>query len=231
MPAGSSVRTLDTAFAEMTAATERLTWDQTQLSTREKVLLSILADVCDQALGRPFARHVEAGLSNGLTTSDIRELLRCVAFETGYHKALAAFERLDELEGVLGAAPHGSEAVDGGEAENAAANNSAAAGPPAPVRASWYDVDPVLGDFLVLQSGIIGKTVRLSLRERAFCAILVDVLCQTLAETFATHVGRALSGGADPEDIRSVIRFSTQFGVTRAWNAFRALDRLSAERA
>ncbi|WP_328451241.1 carboxymuconolactone decarboxylase family protein [Amycolatopsis sp. NBC_00438] len=61
-------------------------------------------------------------------------------------------------------------------------------------------------------------------RERGLVSLSVDVHYQTLAETFRIHVGRARRGGATPEDVRAAVRFLAQFGVTRAWCAWEALN-------
>jgi alkylhydroperoxidase/carboxymuconolactone decarboxylase family protein YurZ len=69
----------------------------------------------------------------------------------------------------------------------------------------------------------------LSVRERAFATITVDVLYQTLDESFRVHATRALSAGATPDDLRAVLRFAAQFGMTKAWRGLRALNALLAE--
>ena len=61
-------------------------------------------------------------------------------------------------------------------------------------------------------------------RERGFVSMSIDVHYQTLDETFETHIGRAVRGGAGPEDLRAVLRFLAQFGVTRAWQGWKVLN-------
>ncbi len=73
-----------------------------------------------------------------------------------------------------------------------------------------------------LQSRMRAGMHRLSVRERAFGTITVDVLYQTLAESFEVHVSRALRAGATQD----VVRFAAAFGMTRAWRAMRVLDGL-----
>jgi alkylhydroperoxidase/carboxymuconolactone decarboxylase family protein YurZ len=58
----------------------------------------------------------------------------------------------------------------------------------------------------------------------------VDVLYQTLQESFRAHVGRALGAGAKPEEIRAAVRATATFGMTRTWRALNVLDALLAER-
>ncbi|MGW6500658.1 carboxymuconolactone decarboxylase family protein [Nonomuraea angiospora] len=52
---------------------------------------------------------------------------------------------------------------------------------------------------------------------------------QTLEESFRVHVTRALKAGATPEEARAVVRFSAQFGLTKAWRGMRALNDLFTE--
>jgi alkylhydroperoxidase/carboxymuconolactone decarboxylase family protein YurZ len=224
LPSNDRVGLLDPLFSRLHAATERHVWDPPQLTTREKVFVCVVADVCNQTLGLPFELHVTTGLRNGMTTGDIRDLLSCVAFETGYPAALAAFERLALLEQSADLPP-------GATAEPTGAGADPPVQPPAAVRAIWREVDEGLGEFLELQSRMVGRLDRLSVRERSFAAMTCDVLYQTLTETFRVHIGRALGAGARPDDIRALVRFATQFGVAKAWNAFRALDRHLADPA
>jgi len=47
----------------------------------------------------------------------------------------------------------------------------------------------------------------LSIRERAFTSISVDVHYQTLDESFRIHISRALGAGTSHDDVRAVLRF------------------------
>ena len=217
---------LDPDFDRLLAATERHAWDIPRLTDREKVLLTVVADVCNQTLGSPFAQHVAAGEKHGVYPDDFRALLRLVAFEAGYPAALAAYDRLAEVERELGLPATGP---DGGGREAAA--TAPVSPPPAAARASWHEVDSGYGEYLDLQSGMLREMTGLSVRERAFGAITCDVLYQTLEETLRIHTGRALGAGAEPDDVRAAVLFTAQFGVTRTWNAFRALNRHLAELA
>ena len=87
---------------------------------------------------------------------------------------------------------------------------------PASVRGAVHGLDGHLGSHMDLQSRMRAGMERLSVRERAFATITVDVLYQTLDESLRVHVTRALGTGATPEDVRAVVRFSAQFGMTKA---------------
>src|SRR5262245_39593707 len=118
----------DPEFTRLLDLTERHAAGIPRLTAREKVFLTVVADVCDQTLGLPFARHVAAGQRDGVSVADLRILLRFVAFESGYHAALAAHERLAEIERELGLPATGP---------TPAAEDAAPVAPPAQVRALW----------------------------------------------------------------------------------------------
>lgn len=63
----------------------------------------------------------------------------------------------------------------------------------------------------------------LSPRERAFACVAADVLNQTLDDSFAWHVDMALAAGASDEQIRAVFLLVAEYGLAKAWRAFRAL--------
>ncbi|MEQ4716806.1 carboxymuconolactone decarboxylase family protein [Nonomuraea sp. B19D2] len=219
----NQVKALDPVFAEMSAATDRLLWEEIpELTTREKVLLCLTADVCQQTLGLPFQQHVARAVDCGLSADDLRELLRFVAYDSGYPAALAALTRLIELE-----REHAVPAPTGqGHEVNA---NGSGSPLPEPMRQAVAALDAPFGIYMDLQSRMRADMRLLSVRERAFITMTVDVLFQTLQESFRAHLTRALGAGATPEEARAVVRFSAQFGMTKAWRAMHVLDALLTE--
>lgn len=222
-PSDSQLKALDPVFAEMSAATDRLLWDELpELSTREKILLSLVADVCEQTLGLPFETHVAMAREHGLSADELRELLRFIAYDSGYPAALAALARLTEIEqqmGLTGPTGHGHEVnADGLESPI-----------PLPTRKAVRNLDAPFAEYMDLQSRMRAGMSLLSVRERAFATMTVDVLYQTLEESFRIHVTRALSAGATPDEARAVVRFSARFGMTKAWRALRVLEALFTE--
>jgi alkylhydroperoxidase/carboxymuconolactone decarboxylase family protein YurZ len=214
------VSKLDPVFAEMSAATDHNVWEQLpELTAREKILLCVVADVCQQTLGLPFELHVTAAREHGVDADDLREMLRFIAYDSGYPAALAALDRLTGIEQEYG--------LPGPTGQRHEVNADGTGSPiPAPVRGAVHGLDGGFGDFMDLQSRMRAGMERLSVRERAFATITVDVLYQTLEESFRVHVTRALGAGATPQDVRAVVRFSAQFGMTKAWRGLRALDEL-----
>ncbi|MEV6626006.1 carboxymuconolactone decarboxylase family protein [Amycolatopsis sp. NPDC051106] len=219
---------LDPVFAQMVGATAKYVRAIPELTDREKTFLCVTADVCQASLGLAFGAHVRTGLAAGVSTSDIRELLRFVSYDCGYHAATAGIERITELEAELGVTPAAAEPL---APELLSTGPDAAPSPlPEPVRARLNELDPHFTGFFDLQSRM--RTGHgpgtLSERERGLVSLSVDVHYQTLADTFRTHVGRALRGGAAPEDVRAALRFNAQFGVTRAWHAWEVLNEILA---
>ncbi|WP_214416484.1 carboxymuconolactone decarboxylase family protein [Sphaerisporangium fuscum] len=220
---------LDPVFAQMAVATVEHAWALPQLSDREKVLLAVTADVCQQSLGLPFEIHVRGGMARGVSTADIRALLRLISYDSGYHAALAALERLAEIEAADGLPRPDAEPL---APELLLTGPGAAPTPlPEPVRAHLLALDPHFTEWFELQSRMrtgYGPGT-LSVRERAFVTMSIDVHYQTLDETFRIHTGRALGAGASHDDVRAVLRFNAQFGATRAWQAWKALNAHLAE--
>ena len=222
LPTRTSVKELDPVFAEMDAATFRLTASGTQLTPRELTLLSLVADVCGQVLGMPFELHVRAALDNGLDADDLRELLRFISYDSGYPAALAALERLTQIE-----REHGLPGPTGqGHHVNADGTGSPM---PAAMRAQVRALDPDFAEYMDLQSRMRADMSRISVRERAFATMTVDVLYQTLQESFRAHVGRALGAGATPDEVRAAVRATAPSGMTRTWRALNVLDSLLAD--
>ena len=213
---------LDPVFAEMAAASFCQTGRGSELTPRELTVLSLVADVCEQVLGTPFELHVRAALDNGLDADDLRELLRFISYESGYPAALAALERLTQIE-----REHG---LPGPTGQSHQVNADGTGSPmPAAVRAEVSALDPDFTDYMELQSRMRADMSRISVRERAFASMAVDVLYQTLQESFGAHVGRALGAGATPDEVRAAVRATATFGMARTWRALYALDALLAE--
>lgn len=222
-PPDTRIAALDAMFAQMDAATVRHADGTSGLTDREKTFLCLTADVCAQALGLPFERHLRAGLRLGVTTGDVRALLRLISYDSGYHTALAALDRLAELETALGLVRPDVAELPG---------QLLASGPDAPpsplpesARTTLAQLDPRFLDYFDLQSRMRSPDGpdTLAIRERAFATMSIDIHYQTLGDTFRIHTQRAFGAGATADDVRDVLRFNAQFGATRVWRAWQAL--------
>jgi alkylhydroperoxidase/carboxymuconolactone decarboxylase family protein YurZ len=210
------VKELDPLFAEMVEVSAQAV---AELPPRERALLNVVADVCQQTLGQPFEDHVLAGHEAGMTADDFRELLRFIGYDTGYPAAAEALQRLVEIERAHGLPEPTGEGHD--------LNLTGTASPiPANTRQAVRTLDPDFADYMDLQSRMRAGMRLTTVRERAFATITIDVLYQTLAESFEVHISRALRAGATPEDVRAVVRYTAQFGMSKAWRAMRVLDAL-----
>ncbi|MEV0095023.1 carboxymuconolactone decarboxylase family protein [Streptomyces sp. NPDC050738] len=205
LPTQATVKELDPVFAEMAAASLQLAALEAKLTPRELALLSLVADVCEQVHGLPFELHVMAALDNGLDADDLRELLRFISYDSGYPAALAALERLAEVERTYG--------LPGPTGQSHPVNAEGTGSPlPAAMREQVQALDPAFADYMDLQSRMRAGMSRITVRERAFATMTVDVLYQTLQESFRAHVGRALGSGATPEEVRGVVRATAHSG-------------------
>ncbi len=188
-------------FAEKLAITTEMMDKIPELTAREKVFLRLTADVC---LGTPLHDHP------GVSKEDVRRLLAFIAYDAGYPK-------VEHLIGTLGDDPEPLERPTGPSAL------------PAEVQDQVRKIDPHFAEYVILQSDLNRAITGLTERERAFATMSIDIHYQTLGDTFHAHVGRALRAGATHEDLKAVLRFNAQFGLTRAWEAWHALNSLLAK--
>lgn len=225
----STMTVVDPVFAQMLEATEGHTRAIPELTEREKTFLCVTADVCQPSLGSAFEAHLRTGAAHGVSPSDVRALLRFISYDCGYHAAAAGFDELARFEAAHGDARREVEPL----ADDLLATGPGAAPSPLPevFRVQLGELDPHFLDHFELQSRMRSGhgPDTLTERERGFASLSIDVHYQTLEETFGAHVGRALRGGASRDDVRAALRFIAQFGVTRAWRGWKALNALFAE--
>src|SRR6185312_4732427 len=228
-PGLAQVAELDPVFAQMLGATAGHARAIKELTEREQIFLRITADVCQPSLGLAFEAHLAIGLAAGVSVDEIRSLLRFISYDAGYHAAIAGFERLAEFEARHQLAAAEIEPL----AEELVSTGPDAAPSPLPeaVRDQLAGFDPHFLEFFDLQSRMRSGhgPETLSERERGLACLSIDVHYQTLDETFRIHVGRAMRGGATREDVRAALRFNAQFGATRVWRAWKALNAHFAE--
>lgn len=66
----------------------------------------------------------------------------------------------------------------------------------------------------------------LTVRERALCTLATDVLNSTLDESFRL-LDLALTHGAGMTQVRAVLLLLAEFGIAKAWRAYRALSEVA----
>ena len=203
----------DAVLDRMDALSEAEVWRLERLSSREKVLLSLAAEVCLPATG--LERQLELARRHGVPARAMRDAIRFVAYESGYALASAAMSALG---------PDTNDDPVSAEAIGEAAVEDVNPMPP-PVQAQLAALDPRFARFMVMQSRMRrDHLTSLTQRERGMISMTADIMCQTLGETFRVHAGRAHRGGADAETLREVVCFAAPYGVTRVWNALEALN-------
>jgi 4-carboxymuconolactone decarboxylase len=97
---------------------------------------------------------------------------------------------------------------------------------PDPVRRRLSDLDEDFAAFYAEQFDQRWGDGELAPRERALTCIAVDALDQTLDEPFELHVRLGLTAGATQVDIHAVLLLVAEYGLDRAWRAYRALHDL-----
>jgi 4-carboxymuconolactone decarboxylase len=215
---------LDSEFGKMAGYIGRHAWGLPDLTMREKAFAFIAADLCSQNLQMPLEVHVKVGVLNGVRLQDFRAAVRHLAPYSGYPTSALALRRLVQIEQEV--------------AEMTVPESS---GPPPeapPVElpestlAELERLDPHFAQFYRGQFAERWNAEGLSTRERALAAIAVDVMYQTLDEPFALHLELARRAGAGERQIRQVITLVSEYGISRAWRAFRALEtHLAASKA
>lgn len=203
---------LDPVFAQMAVIAGHNIWGLPHLTVREKAILCLTADLCHPHLGVPMAMHVTMALDNGVEPEAIRELLRHLGPYVGYPILVPAFRQLAEL-GVTG------------EDDPAPVENV----PLRPELAAFVSKIPAPGLAAFTEGQLAQRWSRpgLSVRERAIACLAVDILDQTLGDSFRLHLDLARAAGADRDVLDDVLQGIAEFGMARAWNAARLIADLT----
>lgn len=175
--------------------------------------------VIEGATGKPLAlialtTHVQMAAANDVTLPECVAAIRHLAPYVGYPTAAVALQQLQQL-----------------RQNGTSTERQPVAGAPQNLP------DDVLGHLAELDSDFTRFFAdqfdrrwvdddELSPRERALCCLAADVLNQTLDESFALHVDLATAAGAGREQIRAVLLLVAEYGIAKAWRAYRALAEL-----
>ena len=201
------VQALDPEFGRMATELGLHAWSLPQLTMREKTFVFLAADMCTANLGFPLVTHVQMAGANGVSVQECVAAIRHLGPYVGYPTAAVALQQLD-----AGAAP--SEPADSSNAQEV----------PPRVLEELNGLDADFAKFFVNQFDQRWSTGDLSPRERALSCLAADVLNQTLDDSFALHVDLALAAGAGREQIRAVLLLVAEYGIAKAWRAYKALD-------
>jgi 4-carboxymuconolactone decarboxylase len=201
------VAALDAEFGRMAAEVGMHAWSLPQLTMREKAFVFLAADMCTANVGFPLLTHVQMAGANGVSVSECVAAVRHLAPYVGYPTAAVALQQLRQLEPAGEAEPQ-----DAGGAQL----------PPGVVD-TLTAMDTEFAEFFADQFNQRWGAADLSSRERALACVATDVMNQTLDESFALHVDLALGNGATAEQIHAVLLLVAEYGMGKAWRAYRAL--------
>ena len=209
---------IDPEFQKIALETGDWTYNLSGTSTREKLLINLANDVCREHFGLAFRLHIQAALSHGVPFADLLGVVRFIGPYAGYPAAADALERLGAVAAELGI-----------DLRSAAAEASADGSSRLPDKHLRPDegfdtTDEWLASFIASRIERSWSVPGLSTRERAYLALTADVAQQTLGDSFRVHVRLAHESGANPEEIRDVVRFLAECGIAKATAALRELD-------
>jgi 4-carboxymuconolactone decarboxylase len=201
------VSALDPQFGRMATEVGMHAWSLPQLTMREKAFVFLAADLCTANVGFPLLTHVQMACANGVSVPECVAAIRHLAPYAGYPTAAVALQQLRQLDQSEGPPPQqlygwdlGTETID-----------------------ALAELDEDFAGFFANQFNQRWGSDELSPRERALTSLATDVLNQTLDESFSLHIDLAVAAGAGHEQIRAVLLLVAEYGITKAWRAFRAL--------
>jgi 4-carboxymuconolactone decarboxylase len=197
------VQALDAEFGRMATEVGMHAWSLPQLTMREKAFVFLAADLCTANVGFPLATHVQMAAANGVSVPECIAAIRHLAPYVGYPTAAVALQQLGE---------HGPEARTAHGQE-----------PPRDVVGTLTELDADFAKFFAGQFNQRWSNGDLSPRERALACLAADVVNQTLDESFALHVNLATAAGAGREQINAVLLLVAEYGMAKAWRAYRVV--------
>ncbi|GHO90938.1 hypothetical protein KSF_009860 [Reticulibacter mediterranei] len=205
---------LDADFGGMAARVGTETWSIKELSPQDCAVLCIVNDVCNQTLGLPFQMHVQLMITNGAHFRQIKEILLHLAPHAGYPIVLKALIRLKELQATLQL----------GDGDEGAAEEAETRSWDEEKETSLFALDENFGRFVMRETNYVWGRGILSVKERVYISLAVDVIYQTLGGPFRFHLQQAQQQGVSIDQVKAVIRFLGEFSMVRAWEAFSALQ-------
>jgi 4-carboxymuconolactone decarboxylase len=201
------VQALDAEFGRMAAEVGMHAWSLPQLTMREKAFVFLAADLCTANPGFPLLTHVEMASANGVSAEECISAIRHLAPYVGYPTAAVALQQLRQLEPAGDADPQLNDGVQ----------------LPAAVLNTLTQMDREFAEFFADQFNQRWGSAELSPRERALACVAADVANQTLDESFALHVDLARENGAADDQVRGVLLLVAEYGIAKAWRAYRVL--------
>jgi 4-carboxymuconolactone decarboxylase len=201
------VAALDPEFGKMAVEVGTHAWSLPQLTMREKTFVFLAADLCTANVGFALLTHVQMADANGVSVPECVAAIRHLAPYAGYPTAAVAMQQLRQADNTESPQP---QPVSGWELAEQTVNG-------------LTELDEEFAEFVANQYNRRWGSGELSPRERALACIATDVLNQTLDESFSLHVDLALAAGAGDEQVRAVLLLVAEYGIAKAWRAYRAM--------
>ena len=209
-------------------------WARPQLSRRDRSLM-VIATLGAQARDDELVLHTQVGLRNGLTRTEIEEVLLHVAAYAGYPAAMAASRRVDQglrqglgVETLPERAAHAPKS-DAERDRDGASVLTTIAGAPQPISADegLARMQALLGPLGVTAYrwafGEIWSRPELSRRDRSIVVIAILIALGAVAELDVHFPAGLRHGLTRVEEEEIVNHLSLYAGIPRAVEAMRAL--------
>jgi 4-carboxymuconolactone decarboxylase len=179
------------------------------LTARERSLVSLVGDVCTQALGDGFAAHLRSAREAGVSRRDLKESLLHLVVYASFPKVLCA---LRELRTVLDRSETGER---DGERDGEHAEPADAATPPPEVnlfaqpwvRATLDGIDGTFSEIAMRFGGEVWGRGGVTQKERAFLCLAAHVANAT-PDPVPVHAEIALRAGATADELRAVMAYA-----------------------
>jgi 4-carboxymuconolactone decarboxylase len=202
------VQALDLAFGRMATEVGLHAWSLPQLTMREKAFVFLAADLCTASIGFPLATHVQMAGANGVSMPECIAAIRHLAPYVGYPAAALGLQQLRT--------DYPTAKCRSIEVQRQML--------PEDVFVTLTALDEDFAAFVAEQfNQRWDRDDELSARERALSCLGADVLNQTLDESFALHVDLATAAGAGRAQVNAVLLLVAEYGIAKAWRAYRAL--------
>jgi 4-carboxymuconolactone decarboxylase len=209
-------------------------WSRPELSRRDRSLM-VISVLCAQARDDELVLHTQIGLRNGLSRTEIEEVLLHVAAYAGYPAAMAASRRVDEglrqglgVETLPERAAHApkSDAERDRDGASVLTTIAGAAQPIAPEE-GLARMQALLGELGVTAYrwafGEIWSRPELSRRDRSIVVIAILIALGAVAELDVHFPAGLRHGLTRVEEEEIVNHLSLYAGIPRAVEAMRAL--------
>jgi 4-carboxymuconolactone decarboxylase len=209
-------------------------WSRPQLSRRDRSLM-VISVLCAQARDEELVLHTQVGLRNGLTQTEIEEVLLHVAAYAGYPAAMAASRKVDQglREGLkVETLPErrGPAAKSDAERDRDGASvltTIAGAAQPLTGEVGLERMQALLGPLGVTAYrwafGEIWSREELSRRDRSIVVIAILIALGCTAE-LDVHFPAGLRHGLTRSELEEIVNhLSLYAGIPRAVEAMRAL--------